>query len=244
MSQSATTLANTPPLHYYSRADYLKQLEERNKPAAESKGVSAWLRGETRDQYAARLTAEGKKADPHKIYLHEQEVKRDTVAMMEAAALKTYEGVSAVLPRGVRLNSIDPKATPLENMPHLGYARVGAVVRTNGDGSTTPVVIFAANFRADPKVINGKQVFENIRPQVDGVKNEPMFFAFALDANGQLDKRFGKDGVVFRLSDPSKVAESCVAIAPPRQRNNNPAEAMRPTPAMRQANRPEARAYA
>ncbi|WP_173995752.1 DUF6656 family protein [Agrobacterium tumefaciens] len=243
MSQTAAALAMAPKPHYYSRADYLKQVEEAKRLTdPKTVGATAWLAGMTRDQYTAKLAAEGKKADPQKLYLHEQLVKRDTERTMQSVADRTYNGLVDTLPRSVRIRAVDPKPTALENMPHLGYARVGAMIRTNADGSQTPVVIYAANFKADPKVIDGKQVFENIRPQVDGVKNEPMYFAFALDSNNQLDKRFGKDGVVFRLSDPSKVAESCMKIAAPTTRANP--EAMRPTPAMRQANRPEVRAYA
>ncbi|WP_429819162.1 hypothetical protein [Ensifer sp. B1-9] len=224
--------------HYYDLDFWQEKIKQKLELEKKNAGATAWLKGETRPEYEARVAAEAKTADPFKIYMHPQTVARKTERDMEAFGAKTYAELAAALPRHVRLKPVKPNGHSVENMPHLGYTVVGTLDRQNGDGSITRVAICASNFRANPTLKDGKQVFEKIPPQPDGVKNAPMFYAYALDKDGKLDRRFGSDempGVLFRQGEVRGVAEACVRIAPPApsaQRQQTMQQSMAPRPSM------------
>lgn len=215
--------------HYYDLDYWKEQIEQKLELEKKSAGATAWLKGETRPEYEARVAAEATKGDPYKIYMHPQTVARKTERDMEAFGVKTYTDIATALPRHVRLKPVKPNGHVVEGMPHLGYTVVGTLDRQNADGTTTRVAICASNFRANPTLKDGKQLFEKIPPQPDGVRNSPMFYAYALDKDGKLDTRFGSPempGVLFRQGEVRGVAEACVRIAPPtptaqRQQNIN-----------------------
>lgn len=225
-------------IHYYDLDDWKQRITQKLELEKKNAGATAWLKGESRPEYEARVAAEAKAADPYRLYMHPQTVAQKTAREMEAFGVKTYAELAAALPRHVRLKPVKANGHVVDGMPHLGYTVVGTLDRQNSDGTTTRVAICASNFRANPTLKDGRQVFEKIPPQPDGVKNAPMFYAYALDKDGKLDQRFGSaemPGVLFRQGEVRGVAEACVRIAPPAptaQRQQNTDQLMAPRPSM------------
>lgn len=223
--------------HYYDLDYWHQQIKRKLADEAKSAGPSAWLREETRETYQARVTAEGKPPEPHKLYMHHQTVALKTERDMEVFGAETFAELASALPPHIKLNRVKPNGYVIDGMPHLGYTVVGTIDRMNRDGTTTRVAICASNFRANPTLKDGKQAFEKIPPQPDGVKNTPMFYSYALDAEGKLDKRFGSKempGVLFRQGEVRGVAHACSQIvpAPTAQRQQSVQQSMAPRPSM------------
>ncbi|WP_425624888.1 hypothetical protein [Agrobacterium radiobacter] len=225
-------------IHYYDLDDWKQRITEKLEGEKKTAGATAWLKGESRPEYEARVAAEGKAPEPHRLYMHPQTVAQKTAREMEVFGAKTHAELAAALPRNVRLNPVKPNGHVVEGLPHLGYTVVGTLDRKNADGTTTRVAVCASNFRANPTLKDGKQAFEKIPPQPDGVKNAPMFYAYALDKDGKLDTRFGSaemPGVLFRQGEVRGVAAACVQIvspAPTAQRQQTVQQSMAPRPSM------------
>lgn len=158
---------------------------------------------------------------------------------MEAVGQKAYAEVASSLPRHINLQPVRPNGQSLTKYPHLGFTKFGSFDVKNDDGTKTTINLYAANFRANPIYENGKQVFERIPDQFDGVQNGAMLYAHALDNNGNPDRRWGDNpnmpGVAFRLRDVKMVAEACTALvgsAPTAQRQQNINQSMAPRPSM------------
>ncbi len=214
---TATAQTYQPKKKYY---DLAAERIRAQKAALEARsGPSAWLQG--REAHQARLAAEAKAAKgDDREWLAPQTVGSKVERYMEAVGKKAYAEVASALPRHVKLKPVEPNGQSLVKHPHLGFTMYGTFDVRNRDGTTTTFNLFAANFRANPAYKDGRQMFDNIPEQIDGVKNGAMLYAHAVNKNtGLPDNRFAANpdlpGVAFRLGDVKKVADACVRLAGP-----------------------------
>ena len=209
-----------PKLNYYDRTDLQKQLAAQAEQMENRRGASAFLRGESRTDYLARIAAE-KPAEARKIYLQDTTVAREAAAEIAGIARASYNKLVAHLPRQVRLAA--PKeqeqAKTLADFPHLAYAVVGYQTVAKPNGEKSILAIYSANFKAEvlPDEKGGLR-FRNIPAQRDGVKNEPMYYAHARKLGpdgkpGALDPDFAPHGIAYRMDNLGTVARACCRVA-------------------------------
>lgn len=212
-------LQNTDTIHYYDRTDYERRLAEAENPVLRGSRISSWLRGETVQQYEARLRSSGEKVIPHKIYMEQERVRRETVHRLDHHARVTYSKLHDAMPVPVRtlmkVGQTDSKT--LTNMPHLGYVELFQMNALYPDGSVSRLRFMSANFEAT--VIPGENglTFKSIPRQRDGVKNRDTFFVYGRRVNadgtiGDLDPHFSKEGIAYRPSDLSGVAHALFRV--------------------------------
>ncbi|MBA1343895.1 hypothetical protein ACCS95_34635 [Rhizobium ruizarguesonis] len=238
MTAAMTANSYQPKNRYYDQA---AERIRAKMAELQKAGPSAWLAGETREAHLARVAAEAKAAATVREYLAPQTVGNKVEKYMEAVGRKAFAEVANALPRHVQLKSVEPNGQSLVKHPHLGFTKFGTFDVTNKDGSVTTFNLFAANFRADPIQKDGLQMFDRIPKQFDGVKNEAMLYAHAINkATGLPDQRFAANpdlpSVAFRLGDVKKVAEACCRLAgpAPEQRNAMSMQQSAPRPNLQQ----------
>ncbi|MBY3575449.1 hypothetical protein HFN65_31415 [Rhizobium laguerreae] len=235
MTTAMTANSYQPKNRYYDQA---AERIRAKMAELQKAGPSAWLAGEAREAHLARVAAEAKAAATGREYLAPQTVGNKVEKYMEAVGRKAYMEVTKALPRHLKMNAVEPNGQSLVKHPHLGFTKFGTFDVTNRDGSVTTFNLFAANFRADPIQKDGLQMFDRIPKQIDGVKNEAMLYAHAINkATGLPDHRFGSPdlpGVAFRLGDIKKVADACARLAgpAPEQRNAMSMQPSAPRPSL------------
>ncbi|MGR9293608.1 hypothetical protein ACU8OS_35170 (plasmid) [Rhizobium leguminosarum] len=236
MSIAMTANAYQPQNRYYDQA---AERIRAKMTELQKAGPSAWLAGETLEAHRARVAAEAKANGRE--YLAPQTVGNKVEQYMSAVGRRAYAEVASALPKHINLKPVEPNGQSLVRHPHLGFTIFSTFDVKNQDGTVTTFNLFAANFRADPIYKNGLQMFDRIPKQFDGVKNEAMVYAHAVNkATGLPDQRFAANpdlpGVAFRLGDVKKVAEACVrlAVPAPERRNSMSMHPSAPRPSLQQ----------
>lgn len=202
---------------YYDRWDFLKKQEDVTARNHKGSRTMSWLRGETMEQYHARLAAAGLTAQ--KIYLEKEQVRLDTNRRLERLANVTYSKVHNAMPEQVQALMVPgtSKGTTFPNMPHLGYVEVFKMGVVYPDGTRSHLKFISSNFEANVVPGDDGLHFQGIPAQRDGVVNKDTFFFYGRKVNpdgtmGDLDPHFSKDGIAYRPNDLKAVAEAVFKV--------------------------------
>ncbi|MGO7674874.1 hypothetical protein ACC685_33465 [Rhizobium ruizarguesonis] len=244
----------TNMLRYYDKTDF--QIRREAAAAAHIQanfGLTARMSGDSLEDRVKQVQDQKKEA--FKIYYQKDDVQTETQKFMTGIGDKAFRTLDsafnsagpAVAQRVGFKRPKDAKSEAIEGMPHLGYTVIGNMDVRKRDGSVSRLVVFASNFEATviPDQQGGQQ-FKGIKPQVDGVENKSMLYAYARHVGpdgkpGAVDQTFSNKGVAFRMNDLRHVAETMCQVAGIPKKNERTATAdksnrlvARPVPERRQ----------
>ena len=206
-------------INYYDRSDFQSRLAAKaaEKPAHVSR-ITAWLRGETIDQYKDRLEKEGQKVSVHRLYYEREQVERSTQRVLAQHGAKAFNQLNEKMPPPVRKLIVPGnQVRTLENMPHLGYVEILEMKVIYPDATMSRLKFVTSNFEA--QVVPGEDGlrFLSIPPQRDGIRNKESYFIYGRKINpdgtpGGIDPMFAKDGMAYQPSDLRDVAKALFKI--------------------------------
>lgn len=202
-------------LNYYNSAAYRRQLEAANAPKPKASRLSAWLKGESIEQYQAKLAAAGETITPHKLYMEKEAVRLETEDMLKAHGAKAYKQLyNAMTPEVKAIMRPGGQTKTLDDTPHLGYINIAEMPLYYPDGSKSIVQFVSTNFEAT--VIPGQEglQFKGIPKQHDNIKNKETLFAYGRKITpdgtpGEIDPNFAPNGIAYQ---PKDLREFAVAM--------------------------------
>lgn len=204
-------------IHYYDRTAETKPAQVDNT----ARGATAWLRGETANDYAAKLQAGGETVTKQRIYMAYEHVALESrlklAKDLKQAFAALYRSQPADVQRLLKPGNFDNVQT-VRDTPHYSYGPLAEMLVTYEDGSKALLQLAASNFPA--KVIPGQDGmhFRDVPTPRDGVAVKSQYFCVARKIDpvtgkpGDLDPNFTKDGIAFSPKNARELVEKVLEV--------------------------------
>lgn len=205
-------------IHYYNRAAEKKAAAP---VAANPRGATAWLRGETANMFAAKLQASGETVTQQRMYMAYEHVAMESRLKLkkdlQQAFAALYQAEPADVQKLLKPGNFD-KVQTMKDMPHYCYGPFAEMLLTNDDGSKTLCQLAASSFPA--KVLPGQDGlhFRDVPAPRDGVDVRSQYFLLARKIDpvtgkpGDLDPNFTKDGIAFTPKNVRELVEKVLEV--------------------------------
>lgn len=171
-------------------------------PASDELG---WRKGETMDQYQARIHAAGHKLSARSLYVEKERVRRETRRRLVRHAAATFHHLQKRMPQAVRsLMEPSQEGSTLPHMPHLGFVEVLNINAVYPNGARSRLRFVTSNFEANAELRgDGFLHFKARGGSVEDSLKKGSFFIYGRRFNedgslGEIDPVFFKDGMAYR----------------------------------------------